>query len=141
MKVRKQFLTMAAITMAALGLSTGTATASASASSRIELRGTVPLICRYEVNSSVVSVQNGTADFGAVEQFCNSGSGYVFAVHHSPEFHGLFIVDGRAVPASETGTTILERSNAPTAGAITLRVEKMEPGAAPALSLSMLANG
>lgn len=140
MKVRNYIVALGAVVTAAACGMAQSAGASASASSRIELRGTVPLICRYEVASSVVTVQDGTADFGPVQQFCNSGRGYVFAVHHSPDFHGLFVVDGRAVPASASGTTILEQSHVPTARTINFRIEKMDEGATPNLSLSMLAN-
>lgn len=139
MKLQSSIVAILAVAAAVFAGGVQSAAASAAAS-RIELHGFVPVICRYEVNSSVVSVQDGTADFGPVQQFCNSGRGYVFTVQHDPNFHGLFVVDGHAVPASPSGLTVLEQSSTPTARTISFRIEKMDPDSSPSLSLAMIAN-
>lgn len=67
----------------------------------------VPTICRIDVRGSVGAASGqGSA---TAEEFCNAPAGYrVLAIHPGADGTGLsFDYDGRRVPASAGGTTIL----------------------------------
>jgi hypothetical protein len=67
----------------------------------------VPTICRIDVRGPVGAATG--AGSAVAEEFCNAPAGYrVLAIHPGADGSGLsFEYDGRRVPASAGGTTVL----------------------------------
>jgi hypothetical protein len=69
----------------------------ASSSARVELRGTVPLVCNVGLNpGSGVIDETGLADLGTTSEFCNNADGYrLLARATGPVAGAAIVVDGR----------------------------------------------
>ena len=88
-----------------------TASAAAAADYSIGIVGEVPLVCRATVDASLATPADGVAGLGQLREFCNSANGYRVFVRHSAELAGATLfVDGRAVPLSAEGSTLISES-------------------------------
>lgn len=90
----------------------------------IAIRGTVPLVCRVDLNA------------GRLHEFCNSGTGYrVYAAPSAELIGATLVVDGQrkmlgggeTLLSSRTSPGIVDRSvqveGAPVGGSLSLRIE------------------
>lgn len=108
------------IALAAAGLIASVAPAGAfapsvdvgSAQFRIDVVGYVPVICRANVEASMVSPVAGTTSLGMLKEFCNSPTGYRVIADYSPSLaQAKLIVDGKPVPLTKDGSTVVTQSN------------------------------
>ena len=101
----------------AAALTGGSATAAApaeTASYTIGITGFVPVVCHASLDSSVIPAQAGETPLGQLNEFCNSPGGYQLFVESSPELaNSTLLVDGRAVPLSADGPTLIVTSDGP----------------------------
>ncbi|TMJ11581.1 MAG: hypothetical protein E6G94_15690 [Alphaproteobacteria bacterium] len=66
------------------------------------MAGNVPTLCRVDARP----------DAGTLEENCNSARGYAVYAEASPELAGAtLVVDGREVPLSASGPTLVSRSD------------------------------
>lgn len=85
-----------------------------SGSYQVGISGFVPTICRVSVPDSPVSNGNGLFNLGQMNEFCNDGHGYRIYIDHPASASGAaVIVDGRRVPLSAQGSTMIFESNGP----------------------------
>lgn len=83
-----------------------------SAQFTIGIVGYVPVICRANVDASMVAPVAGTTSLGTLREFCNSPSGYRVIANYSPELaQAKIIVDGKPVPLNKDGATVISQSN------------------------------
>lgn len=84
-------------------------------STTIRIQGVVPVICRVQLsNSTGVIMDDGRADFGMAQEFCNAPRGYRVVVRHPANLEGAAMIkDGVRIPLSQTGETILTDSSRP----------------------------
>ena len=93
------------------------------ASFAIDIVGTVPVICRAALDTSLVPAAPGEAQLGDLEEFCNSPSGYQVFVENSPELgDAVLYVDGRPVALSADAPTLIATSDAPARTSRNLRL-------------------
>ena len=85
-----------------------------SARASFEVTGFVPVTCRANLDATVVPVTSGEVALGKLNEFCNSPAGYDVFVESSPELaDAMLIVDGREVPLSATGSTLVASADGP----------------------------
>ena len=86
---------------------------SASSSYAVQVSGFVPVICRASTDAAVIAPQqNGAVQLGELKEFCNSGGGYKVYADYSPELESAtLVVDGKALPLSSDGTTLVTSSD------------------------------
>lgn len=78
----------------------------------ISLVGYVPVICRANVDATSVAPVAGTTSLGMLKEFCNSPSGYRVIADYSPALaQAKLIVDGKPVPLTKDGSTVVTQSN------------------------------
>ena len=111
-------LTKFALAVAALGATIAPAGAFApsvdvgSAQFAIGIVGYVPVICRANVDASSVAPVAGTTSLGMLKEFCNSPTGYRVIADYSPTLaQAKLIVDGKPVPLTKDGSTVVTQSN------------------------------
>ena len=74
--------------------------------------GYVPVICRANVDSSMVAPVAGTVSLGTLNEFCNSPSGYRVVADYSPALVGSkLLIDGVEAPLSESGSVVITESD------------------------------
>jgi hypothetical protein len=79
--------------------------------------------------------EGGLIQLGALDEFCNSGSGYQVVVDYMPsESPGEILVDGQPVLLNSSGRTVIVRSSGP---AIMTRNLAYMPGAQTVASLNI----
>jgi hypothetical protein len=84
------------------------------ASTSIRIMGYVPVICRAELQGSPTELGSGAINLGHIDEFCNSPGAYRVVVDYAGAGDlGTLVVDGREVPLSETGHTVLISSSGP----------------------------
>jgi len=106
----KSFLNRAAAgVIAAMGIF-GSVQEVSAASSTIEITGTVSVICK--VNELAQQTVSGTeVNLGNITEFCNNPAGYQLWVDYTPGITGeTLYIDGRAVPLSVSGSTMIDSS-------------------------------
>lgn len=83
-----------------------------SAQFTIGIVGYVPVICRANVDASMIAPVAGTTSLGTLREFCNSPSGYRVIANYSPELaQAKLIIDGKPVPLHKDGSTVISQSN------------------------------
>lgn len=120
----KSIAATAAIMMA-IGMPVQAHTGSERASTTFRIQGFVPVICRVQLSASVGSPdQNGIADLGVADEFCNAPRGYRVTVQHAPGLEGAALINGGVrIPLSSTGETVLTDSNRPDLRKVALAVD------------------
>lgn len=74
--------------------------------------GYVPVICRANVDASLVAPVAGTVSLGTLNEFCNSPSGYRVVADYSPALVGSkLLIDGIEAPLSESGSVVISESD------------------------------
>lgn len=88
----------------------------------IGISGFVPVICRANVEASVIAPNAGTVSLGTLKEFCNSPAGYRVVADYSPGLaDARLLVDGREVALGDAGSVTVSQSDH--AAAITRAVE------------------
>ncbi len=103
-----------AIVLAAAAGSVGMAGAGSAteAASTINIRATVPVVCRVNVESGAGSTLSSNQVQGTLREFCNSGAGYRVVASYSPQLaSGRLIVDGRVLNLDGSGEVVISDSS------------------------------
>ena len=104
---------------------------------RIEISGEVPVICRAEVENSIVAPQEGVVSLGTMREFCNGSNGYEIYADHSPELaDAVLVVDGVEMKLSAGGATRISRSDHAAIASRSLELRLPDGRSAPVGSLS-----
>lgn len=100
-----------------------------SAQYEIGIVGYVPVICRANVEASMVAPVAGTTSLGMLKEFCNSPTGYRVIADYSPSLaQAKLIVDGKPVPLHKDGSTVITQSNNAAIADHTLALELPKDG-------------
>jgi hypothetical protein len=85
------------------------------ASQSINLQGEVPLICRVSLSGGTPDFNNdGQANLGSTNEFCNSGSGYKVYARAEGEVAGAYlIVDGARYSLQSGADFLIASSSTP----------------------------
>ena len=103
--------TLTAALLAASATAAGAAADDSSSEASIAVRGFVPVVCRAQVQATVVVPQEGRAELGQLNEFCNSPGGYAVYADHSAELASAeLFVDGKAIQLAENGSTLVASS-------------------------------
>lgn len=110
----KRVAVMAAL-VASVGLSAHADSGSSRASATFRIMGFVPVLCRVQLTNGVSAIdENGVASLGVAEEFCNAPRGYRVVVNHPQNLEDVaLIADGRRIPLSPSGETVLTDSSHP----------------------------
>ena len=77
----------------------------------ISVSGFVPVICRANVEASVIAPNAGTVSLGTLKEFCNSPAGYRVIADYSPALEDAkLLVDGKKIPLGKGGSVIVSDS-------------------------------
>jgi hypothetical protein len=80
----------------------------------ISSHGYVPVICQSSMNASLSTPSPGETIVGWVSTTCNDPSGFqVWAEHPAELAAATLIVDGRRIPMSPSGKTLIDEHCAP----------------------------
>lgn len=79
------------------------------ASTTVRLQGFVPVLCRVNLSMSLGVVdENGVAQLGTAQEFCNAPRGYRVLVQHPAGLSGAAVIsNGERIPLSPTGETVI----------------------------------
>ena len=95
----------------------------------IGIVGYVPVICRANVDAGSAPAVSGTTSLGLLKEFCNSPSGYRVVADYSPALASAkLIVDGKPVPLTNGGSTVVTQSNSAAIADHTLALELSKDG-------------
>lgn len=114
----KKTLIGGAVAVAALFIASSPAVASETASGasayRLEVVGTVPVICRVKVDNEVIAPASGTVSLGTLHEFCNNSGGYRVVADYSPALANARLkVDGTVIALDQSGSAVISQSNQP----------------------------
>ena len=74
--------------------------------------GFVPVICRANVDASLVSPGTETTSLGSLNEFCNSPGGYRVVANYSPSLaSGTLVVDGQGIALTSAGSVVVSQSD------------------------------
>jgi hypothetical protein len=97
------------------------------ASTSIRIFGIVPVICRADLQETMVPTTGGSIDLGQINEFCNAPGGYRVVVNYSGSGDlGALVIDGQTVQLDGSGRAVLVNATGP---AIHSRHLDYEPGA------------
>lgn len=78
----------------------------------IGISGFVPVICRANVEASVIAPNAGTVSLGTLKEFCNSPAGYRVVADYSSALAGSnLFVDGREIALDQGGSITVSQSD------------------------------
>ena len=78
----------------------------------IAISGFVPVICRANVEASMIAPTAGTVSLGTLKEFCNSPAGYRVVADYSPGLaNAKLLVDGQEVALDEAGSVTVSQSD------------------------------
>lgn len=143
MSIQNRIAAAAAILTLA-GASAQADTGSARASTTIRLRAFVPVICHVELPAGPsMPDADGIAHLGMAQEFCNAPQGYRVVVNHPLDLEGAALIsDGRRIPLSPTGQTVLTDSYHPDIRRVAVAVDLGdEPARFTSLGLRIEAKG
>ena len=130
----------------ASALAAGSATAAApgeslaSTSYTINVVGFVPVICRAQIDATIIPGASGRTSLGELNEFCNNPNGYQVFVDSSPELaNATLVVDGHEVKLSGNGPTLVAASNGPAIESRELALDVPEGGVSGSLSVRIVA--
>lgn len=73
--------------------------------------GFVPVICRANVEATVISPKAGTVSLGTLKEFCNSPSGYRVVADYSANLASAkLVVDGAEIALGDSGSVVVSES-------------------------------
>ncbi len=99
--------------LALSGLPAHAGSGSDKASMTFRISGFVPVICRVQLATSVGAPdEDGIAQLGVAQEFCNAPRGYTVYVNHPADLEGAAVISqGVRIPLSPSGQTILTDSS------------------------------
>jgi type 1 fimbria pilin len=100
-----------AIGLSALLAISSNAFAAESPSYTIQISGYVPVICRVTSSARIIEISGPMVELVQIEEFCNNSQGYQVWLDHEPNSGATLYVDGKAIPLSEIGTTMISNSD------------------------------
>lgn len=108
MSVNKIIAAAAVLAMSAFSAQADSPLKSA-ASSTVRILGVVPVLCRVNLSMSLgVIDENGIAELGTAQEFCNAPRGYRVLVQHPAGLTGAAVIsNGERIPLSPTGETVI----------------------------------
>ena len=108
-----KYLVATAVLLAASGLSAQADTGANKSSTVMRISGYVPVLCRVQLATSVSAPdEEGIAQLGVAEEFCNAPRGYTVFVSHPTDLEGAAVIsEGVRIPLSATGETVLTNSS------------------------------
>lgn len=120
-----KYIAAAAAALLAISASAEADTGSNTASTIIRIQGYVPVICHVELDAMVSAAdEDGVANLGTANEFCNAPRGYRVLVEHPQDLVGAAIIsEGVRIPLSPTGETILTNSSRPDLRQVALAVD------------------
>ncbi len=78
----------------------------------IDIVGFVPVICRANVETTMVAPKAGAVSLGTLKEFCNSPSGYRVVADYSPALaDAKLVVDGREIALGVSGSIVVSESD------------------------------
>ena len=78
----------------------------------IDIVGFVPVICRANVETTMVAPKAGAVSLGTLKEFCNSPSGYRVVADYSPALaNAKLVVDGKKLALGAGGSVVVSESN------------------------------
>lgn len=78
----------------------------------IDVVGYVPVVCRANVEATVIAPKAGSVSLGMLKEFCNSPSGYrVVADYSSNLANAKLLVDGSEIPLGDGGSVVVSESD------------------------------
>lgn len=78
----------------------------------IAVSGFVPVICRANVEASVIAPNAGTVSLGTLKEFCNSPGGYRVVADYSPALaNAKLLVDGQEIALDQGGSVTVSQSD------------------------------
>lgn len=121
----KRIVTAAAVLMMAATLPAQASTGSNRASTTIRIQGFVPVICRVQLSAAVSTPDDeGIANLGVADEFCNAPRGYRVVVQHAQDLQGAALISGgQRIPLSASGETVLTNSNHPDLRKVALSID------------------
>lgn len=112
MNVRRYALILAGLSAAMPAAAFAPGVGVGSSQFSIGVVGYVPVICRANVEATVVAPTQGTVQLGMLREFCNSPNGYrVHADYSASLAKAKILVDGTPVPLQKDGTTVVTQSS------------------------------
>lgn len=97
--------------------------------------GYVPVICRANVDASMVAPVAGTVSLGTLKEFCNSPSGYRVVADYSPALAGSkLLIDGIEAPLGDSGTVVISESDQANIASRVVELELAQDGQTGSLS-------
>lgn len=114
----KNFLIGGAVAVAALLMAAAPAaaadTGNGANSYRLDVVGTVPVICRVKVDNEVIAPTAGTVSLGTLHEFCNNSGGYRVVADYSPALvNARLKVDGAVIVLGQSGSAVVSQSDQP----------------------------
>lgn len=107
----------------------------------IGIQGFVPVICRANLDASVIAPTSGVTQLGSLREFCNAPNGYRVVADYSPALASAkLFVDGKLVQLQKDGATEISRSNRAAIDMHTLALEMPKGVQSGALSFRIEAN-
>lgn len=128
----KKTLIGGAVAVAALFIATAPAaaqTANGASAFRLDVVGTVPVICRVKVDNEVIAPVAGSVSLGTLREFCNNSGGYrVVADYSSALVNARLKVDGAVIVLDQSGSAVISQSNQPGMVNRTVELELADAG-------------
>lgn len=95
--------------VAALGV-LGASTSAYAGGWQVELEGTAPVSCHAELRQQLAPA-GGVVNLGPLSEACNGTNGFQVFAATPTGTGGVFLVDGRSIPVSTSGTTQLDATS------------------------------
>lgn len=113
MNLRRFALVVAGLAAAVPAMAVTPGVAVGSSQFSIGIVGYVPVICRANVDTTLVAPLQGTVQLGTLREFCNNPNGYrVYADYSASLANATILVDGKPVLLHSGGSTIVSQSSA-----------------------------
>lgn len=78
------------------------------------LSAIVPTVCRVAFAGTAAQPESGLVDLGNFSELCNDRHGFRITMSHGSDLNGAeLIVDGRSIPLSASGQTLIVDENQP----------------------------
>lgn len=97
--------------------------------------GYVPVVCRANVEATVIKPKAGAIPLGLLKEFCNSPSGYRVVADFSPALaNATLVVDGKKIDLGSAGSVVVSESDRAAITDRTLELQMPQDGQTGALS-------
>lgn len=112
MNIRRSALVLAGLCAAVPAAAFAPGVGVGSSQFTISVVGFVPVICRANVDATMVAPTAGTQQLGTLSEFCNNPNGYRVIADYSRSLDGAkLLVDGQKVVLRGTGSSVISQSD------------------------------